>query len=560
MALGSAHLRRGMWVCAMLTILATHTTYIPNGFAWLDHGDVVDGRAILPFSQILSAFVTPFGETSFYRPLVTLTLSADSALYGDRAWGFHLTNVLLHAGACAAFFWAGRKLITLPAWMLGCGLVVAGVHPLSWLPVGAISYRPDLLAVLFTFLALGCYEEVRRKRGATWWLVGLAGSTALAFLSKETALFWVPALCVLRELQGDSRQKSSSLGVSVVAGLLVVYAVVRYAVVPEGWSRTAVPLSFVEGVATRLGALTRQLIHVVDPRLPELSDAMPILGFGWMAFAGGVALIAMMVGSLRWRDGRVGWFLGFCLIALLPSLNLVPLPRFTSPHYGYLLSFALGLAVVLIVDRLHRSGSDWHRLGFVGLALWVLGAGVSTYRGGTRFADDATLFGVAVAVDPRFLEGHHYLGEAASRQGDFERAAKHFQASLKFWDDTIAYVDWFAASSGLAEVRVRQGRYAEADRLLLALQEHAEGSRLRSIVYNRAVVAQRQERHADAVDLLVTEPWDRPEPILLLARSLSVLGKIKEAVIQMERVVPLVDEARQSHVKVMIQSMKEGVR
>ncbi|MBT4139881.1 MAG: hypothetical protein HOE48_18330 [Candidatus Latescibacteria bacterium] len=81
----------------------THATYITNGFIWLDHGDLELGRAVLPLSHLHEAFLTRFGETAFYRPLVTVIHSLDTALYHQRAPGYHLTNVILHLLASAAF-------------------------------------------------------------------------------------------------------------------------------------------------------------------------------------------------------------------------------------------------------------------------------------------------------------------------------------------------------------------------------------------------------------------------------------------------------------------------
>jgi hypothetical protein len=82
------------------------------------------------------------------------------------------------------------------------------------------------------------------------------------------------------------------------------------------------------------------------------------------------------------------------------------------------------------------------------------------------------------------------------------------------------------------------------------------GTKARRIIYNRAVVAERQKRYVDVVDLLSNERWDRPEPVMLLARSLSALGKTNEAIAQLERAVPMLDVNRRLYVEDMIQSMK----
>ena len=302
---------RGAKGVALLIVFLTHATYIFNGFTWLDHGDILTGRALPMPGHLLEAMVARYGETSFYRPVVTLTLWLDSVVYGERSWGFHLTNVLLHVGVCASFIWAMQRVVVLPTWAILCGMVVAGVHPLSWLSVGAISYRPDLLAVLCSLLALGCYAEYRLSSGASAKLFGVAAFAALSLLSKETALFWVPALFLVWEYSTRKGTRSSRDVALVWGAVLVVaaaYVALRLVAVPEGWSRTSVPLHSAEEVGTRLAAVARQLQYVFDPRLPELSDAVPIVGLG----VGGrdrccrSGIHGRSFSAMAWNPGRMG--------------------------------------------------------------------------------------------------------------------------------------------------------------------------------------------------------------------------------------------------------------
>ncbi|MFQ5632442.1 MAG: hypothetical protein ACE5I1_27040, partial [bacterium] len=123
--------------CLFAMTLLTHASYINNGFAWLDNGDIVQSRAILSMTELLKAFTQPFGETGFYRPLVTIFHSLDFAIYGDWAPGFHLTNVLLHcaAAACAVLF--VMAFFSIPIRKSMFAALIFAIHPLSWLPVGA---------------------------------------------------------------------------------------------------------------------------------------------------------------------------------------------------------------------------------------------------------------------------------------------------------------------------------------------------------------------------------------------------------------------------------------
>lgn len=541
--------------------LTSHATYVANGFTWLDHGDVVGGRALLPPSAWPTALGRPFADTEFYRPLVALSLSIDSALYGEAAWGFHLTNVLLHAGAVAAF---GRVLSRHLAWSsrrVWIAALLAAVHPSSWLPVGAISYRADLLVPLFLFLALGCHAGAREAAGWSWRHAALAATAAAALLSKETALVWIPAILVAWEVRlaggsgGRAPAPRSAVRAWSVTGLaLLAYLVARSLAVPGVWRTATVPLSAAEAVGTRLAALARQLGHLVDPTLPALSDAVAITALSPGAAAGALVLSGLVFGAIRWRGTDAGWVCAFLVIALAPSLNLVALPRFTSPHYGYLASFGAAMAVAAALPL--GGGGTLGRAARLAVALWAVTATTCTLAGGTRFDSDRSLFGPAVAEDDRFREGHHYLGEAARRAGDLAAAERHLSAALRSRNDTLAYVDWVAASTSMAAVRLAQDRLDEAEALLRRAQRGASPSTRREILYDRGLVAARRGDARRVVALLEPEAWDRPEPLLLLARSLSALGRREGAVTQLRRALPMLEADQRRHVLDMIHALQ----
>lgn len=543
-------------VVVLLGVLAVHLPYVFNGFVWLDHGDLLGGRVFKGGG--IEAFVSPFGETAFYRPLVVLSLFFDRALYGMSAWGYHLTNVILHVINVVVFGWFLQRCLRVGYVGVIWGVLVVGVHPLSWLPVGAISYRADLLVVLFVFLSLICYDGFCRQKG--WWTVGLAGCLGLALLSKETALFWVPALVVAWQFAGSHRKmetlKASLPMLGATGFVLSVYFWVRYMAVPAVWHRDFVPLGFEEAIGTRLAVLARQMGQVIMPTLPDLSDAMPIVGVGWSAGVGAMVLIGCAMGFVWKRGKTVGWVCAFFVIALAPVLNLVPVPRFTSPHYGYLASFGLGMGVALMMDHLSLRTVRVRWLGMSAVCIWIAVASFSTYFGGKRFLNDRTLFGPAVAVDPGFLEGHQYLGDAARRQGQVDLAQQHYASALRFDANTIAYVDWISVSTRLAEIQLKQGQIKEADRLLATAEKSASGNALQQIVYGRAIVLERLGDYNGVVERLATFDWHDPAPMLLLARALAETGQIQASVAQLKSVLHLLDAKKQKQINEMIYSLQ----
>ena len=95
-------------------------------FSPLDDYDLV-GRAdkmsyYRDIGNLGALFLKPIFTVAYYRPMLSLSFMWDAILGGGKPWMFHLTNVLLHAGATtllylvlrrfslsrqAAFIWAG---------------------------------------------------------------------------------------------------------------------------------------------------------------------------------------------------------------------------------------------------------------------------------------------------------------------------------------------------------------------------------------------------------------------------------------------------------------------
>src|SRR5262245_19346238 len=79
------------FLAALLVAVAIcYTNSLSNGFVFDDHNLVFQGRAssLADIVQMLR---------SSYRPLRTVSYAIDFTVWGERPWGFHLTNLLIHA-------------------------------------------------------------------------------------------------------------------------------------------------------------------------------------------------------------------------------------------------------------------------------------------------------------------------------------------------------------------------------------------------------------------------------------------------------------------------------
>ena len=161
----------------------------------LSYGFVYDDYLFcyaVPWREVARCLAGPWDlhgvEHTFYRPLVILSYALDGRLYGASAVGYHATNLLLHAAACWALFYACRRLgLGTRAAAAAAGLML--VSPLSAVGATWISSRTDSICAIFYLLSLA---QVARPARAL-------GFMALAIGSKEMAVT-LPATLLLADL------------------------------------------------------------------------------------------------------------------------------------------------------------------------------------------------------------------------------------------------------------------------------------------------------------------------------------------------------------------------
>jgi len=84
----------------LIISIAIYSNTLKNGFVYDDESTIVNNTLIKDFSNISKLFTKEYFISSAeasYRPVVTFTYFLDYAIYGLNPYGFHLTNLILHA-------------------------------------------------------------------------------------------------------------------------------------------------------------------------------------------------------------------------------------------------------------------------------------------------------------------------------------------------------------------------------------------------------------------------------------------------------------------------------
>ena len=166
----------GGWGPAAWIFVAVAGVFLPalsHGFITYDDPTYVTENAHVTAGLGWEGLRWAFGATdaSNWHPLTWISHMVDYQVFGMRAWGHHLTSVLLHAANAALLFLALRRMTG----DAGPSLFVAGLfglHPLHVESVAWVAERKDVLSTFFLMLVLIAYakraESLRLGRPGAW--------------------------------------------------------------------------------------------------------------------------------------------------------------------------------------------------------------------------------------------------------------------------------------------------------------------------------------------------------------------------------------------------------
>lgn len=431
----------------------------------LSHPQLYDETSL--WASLRQIFVDAFPRE---EPLLLrdVTWAVDARLFGfANPLGYHLGNVLLHAGNVVLLFLfllraTGR--FALAAWVAALfALVPIHVEPVSW-----VMGRKDVLSAAFVLLALLAQDaelrcdpeqsersaQSRGRRRRLWWL-GLL-FTGLALLSKMGAIacFLLLGLHRLfhRDLGGSHaagepgepfawrdapRRLAPLLPHALLTGAVVVWfgrIVGAYGV--TGWRGPAptdpthlwnvlrfAPLSLAHYVKQTFWPSQLSLYY----RWPHVEIPLTPWEAAGSALIAAVLAVAVLQ-CLRHRRDLAFFALAF-LACALPYLNLVYIGIWKADRYAYLSSACLlAIAVTLLLEARERAGPRGRLAMTAALLAFALASGAYTFRHQGVWRDDESLWRYEAYRNEPSLLGIQGLAknllkqaEAAAARGDLAR-------------------------------------------------------------------------------------------------------------------------------------------
>lgn len=409
---------------------------------WDDRFYVVHNEAVKGFSWQHIQTVFSHYYVGNYAPVQMLSYMLDYELWGMKAGGFLLTNIVIHALNGLLLY---RLLLKCheSALIAAIGAAVFLLHPVQVESVAWVSQRKNLLAMFFFLLA---WEEYDRYRNApagkgTVAYMGSLAACMLALLAKSVAVIF-PAVIMLYDFcypTGNRRFRFLEKIPSIICAVCIsVVTIHSQQPLDEVWgggtgggladyhggSAPATFLTMLTVYCRYLGMLIWpfKLSAVYEPAIHQSMDFTVVAA---MLLLAGICLVTVRLLNSNRKTGF--WILLF-FVGLLPVSQIIPLVTLMNDRYLYFpMLGAAAVAGCLLSALKDKLGSRYKVHFYCVTALLLAFLSVVSFNRVAVWHDDISFGRATVARYPNqyiFWEG---LGEAyyfavPSRKGEALRA------------------------------------------------------------------------------------------------------------------------------------------
>ena len=476
----------------LAAVLAAYLPALEAGFVWNDDTYLTENPTLDTLDGLGLIWTEPKASEQYY-PMVFSSFWVEKHLWSLHPFGYHLVNVLLHAGSALLLWWLLIRLSLPGAWLAAA---VFAVHPVCAESVAWVTERKNTLSLFLSLLAVHAWytflgarakaiepRKKRRARPASPWFLRPAPlyvlalfSFALALFSKTTACAVPAVLLVLAWWQKGRIERTD------VQPLLPFFALGAGLALHTAWlERTMVQaagrewnLSFV-GRLVLAGQTTAFYAakFVVPTKLAFVYERWhvdPGVLSQWLPAAFALATTAA-AWLLRRRLGR-GPLAGLLLFfgVLFPAMGFfnVYAMRYSwvADHFAYQAAAVFAACAVCGASSLVGPRGVVARRAGAALVVALLAVfGTLTFRHSRSFHDPETLWRDTVERSPDCFMCQTNYGNWLMENGREGEAVVHLEKSLALKPDNVPTL------LNLARIEEGQGRLEAATaRLRTALK------------------------------------------------------------------------------------------
>jgi len=592
-------------IAAALLVGLTLAAYLPAlwhaGFIWDDDDYITANATLRSVDGLRRMWFEPRAIPQYY-PLTFTTFWAEYRLWDVQPRGYHIVNVLLHAGN-AVLLWLVLRRLRLPAaWMAAA---VFALHPMQVESVAWITERKNVLSGLFALSAALIYvgnvaPDVTGGRPIQWrWYLATMALFVCALWSKTVTCSLPAVLLLITWWQHGRIDRGSVTWLAPLFAVGVVMASVtiwmeQHHVGAEGaeWAFSAIDRVLIAGRALWFYAGTLFWPHDLTFIYPRWSIDARV----WWQYLFPAAALAVIVTLYvaRRRLGRGPLVATLCYAgALAPALgffNVFPMRfSFVADHFAYLPIIGLMVLTTAAGAEIgRRLGSTGRQIGYAICAAILVVLTVLTARQCRIYENLLVLWSDTLAKNPAAWIAHNNLGDTLLRQGGSVPAAiVHFEETLRFKPDfpdahynlgtalvqarqleagieqfraaTRLKPDYADAYNNLAGALFETGRPQEAiEQYERALQLKPDLPQAHSSLATVLVQTGDLQGAIDHLEQALRLDPDYPEAHWSLGNALVRTNRPDEAIAQFEQALRLKPDYTEAHTSIAIVLIQSG--
>lgn len=404
--------------------------------------------------------------SNYWRPTFTAWHILNFRLFGTDPFGWHVMNLLLHAGVCVMAY------LTMRRWqiseMIACAIaLIFAIHPIHVESVAWISGSPDLLFAL-AFLSSLWFARNYAERAKPHDLILSLVLYAVALGAKEVAILCLPLYYLVLSYMPDSEDKKSKPTITIpliaFAAIAVVYFVARMAVIGAISRPPQNATAVGDAILSIPSMFVFYLRQIFFPYW--LSANYPLQAITQISVLNFLLPLAISVGAIcgifllakKYKHGMFAALL--FLVTLIPAMNATTFLSDDIVHDRYLYLPLLGL-LMLIVPFVAGFLKEQNTL--ILAAVLCLPLAFQTYSYNTAWANELALWSWSSNVaNTAFTNAQH--GSILNQKNRNDEAIKAYSAAIDARPTARAYL-------GRGRSYLAKGQYAEAEKDLTKVQQ-----------------------------------------------------------------------------------------
>ena len=364
-----------------------------------------------------------------FWPVTYSSFWLEYRLWGFHPAGYHVVNLILHAGISVLVWTVLRELDIPGAWLAAA---IFAVHPVHVEPAAWVIGRKDLLAAMFYLVALLLWIRIALTSAPRRRLTLAMSVIAYGFaiLAKTTAVTLPAILLIIHWWKRGGTLRSvpmSLLPFCLVGALLAGGETYYYHAQGEVGIDLTVPERLIVASKAMFFYVGKLIVPINLTNIYPLwdIDVTKLLQWAYPASLLGL-IVTLALTTDRIGRGPLAAALIF-LTALIPVSGLFNssfmLFSYVADRYQYLASIAIIALLVAVGSRASAHRSRLVRRGGAALAALIIASlAVLSWRQTLHYQDDITFFRHVLDHNPEARTANYLLGKALSAAGRHEDA------------------------------------------------------------------------------------------------------------------------------------------